>query len=93
MNTIDNVMLAEHWQQGCLNFAALRMGQAHTVGHKVRVDPQLAALHNLHTAPSLTILGADNDDAAQCKQLRKARQAPRPASLPDGHACGMLWAL
>ena len=86
-------MLAEDWQQGCLNVAALRMGQAHTIGHKVRVDPHLAALHNLHTAPSLTMLGADNDDAAQCKELRQARQAPRPVSLPDNYAYGMLWAL
>jgi len=38
MNPVDNMVLAQHWQQGCLNVAALRMGQAHTIRHKVRVD-------------------------------------------------------
>jgi hypothetical protein len=39
MNPVDNMMLAQHRQQGCLNIAALRMGQTHTVRDKVRVDP------------------------------------------------------
>jgi hypothetical protein len=39
MNPVDNMILAQHRQQGCLNVAALRLGQAHTVRHKVRVDP------------------------------------------------------
>ena len=37
MNPVDNMMLAQHRQQGCLNIAALRMGQTHTVRDKVRV--------------------------------------------------------
>jgi hypothetical protein len=37
--SVDNMMLAQHRQQGCLNIAALRMGQTHTVRDKVRVDP------------------------------------------------------
>jgi site-specific DNA recombinase len=39
MNPVDNMLLAQHRQQGCFDVAALRMGQAHTVRHKVRVDP------------------------------------------------------
>src|SRR5262249_54115141 len=39
MNPVDNMLLVQHWQQGCLSVAALHLGRAHTVRHKVRVNP------------------------------------------------------
>src|SRR5262249_21780545 len=75
------MMLAQHRQQGGLNLAALRMGEAHTVGHEVGVDPCLAALQNLHTAHSLKHGGGGPkpDKVAHtgdCMQPGPARQAP-----------------